>query len=163
MRERRIPFPVLTFPRSRVGLPKMVPRCGGGPGWGGRMSIEPHHPHPDLPPSRGKESISAAPVLTYVDTYGRETGHNRTAGGWCGRARVFFAKDRCCVPCHGSRRSGPISTTRSAPGYLRSLMRMFLNSAHIGLPACNCRARIPSRRASAGSLSEKSRISRLLR
>jgi len=31
------------------------------------------HPHPDLPPSRGKESILAAPPLTCVDTYGRET------------------------------------------------------------------------------------------
>ncbi len=38
------------------------------------------------------------------------------------------------------------------------LMRMFLYSAHIGLPACSCRARMPSRSARAG-LSVKSRIS----
>ena len=40
---------------------------------------------------------------------------------------------------------------------------MFLNSAHIGFPACSCNAIIPSGIANLGSLSEKSRTSSLFR
>jgi len=44
--------------------------------------------------------------------------------------------------------------------YSLVLMRMSLNATHIGLPACNWRARIPSSKASCGALSVKSRIER---
>ena len=47
--------------------------------------------------------------------------------------------------------------------YSMSRMRTSLYSAHIGLPAWSCRARMPSRGANCGALSVQSRISRPLR
>ena len=58
------------FTHRILGRPQTfsLPPSWGRAGVGGRMSIDARHPHPNLPPSRGKESVSATRVLTCVDT-----------------------------------------------------------------------------------------------
>src|SRR5207245_5814535 len=79
------------------------------------------------------------------------------------RDAVARVNGLCTVPdegaptSQGAIRTGKMPVTR----YFSSFRRMFLNSTHIGFPAWSWRARMPSVRASWGSLSVKSRMSRL--